>query len=134
MIQLFVAVRYKNGRKKKRKFESQDGPATGAECPLRLTSVLCKVVAALGSLHKNCKRYDKVTCQKSSLREIVEIVVEIKVLRYLLLTMQPGNLLSMSNWKYTGQLFNFDSVTYGGLRLPRAFPWNSQRPNGPYTI
>jgi len=134
VTQLFVTVGYNNGRKNGRTFEWQDGPTTGAECRLRIVSALRKLVPGWGSLPKYCQRYDEVTHQSFSLHTIKEIHVEIKVSRYLSSTDQTENLSTVSNWKYTGQFFNFHSVAYGAPRLSREIRWDPQRVNGPYTI
>ena len=126
MIQLFVDVRYKNGRKKRKKFKCQDTPTSGAECRLPLTSVLRNLVPGWGLVAENCECYDKVMCHTFSLHEIVKILVQIKVSRSLCLTKQPRNLLTVSKWKYTGRFFDLDSVTYGSPRLPREFSWDQK--------
>lgn len=83
MIQLFAAVGFKNGRKKRRKFLCWDEPTIGTECRLCLTTILQKLVAGWGLLPVNHERYDEFTCQMFSLHEIVEILVQVKVSQYL---------------------------------------------------
>lgn len=83
MIQLFAAVGFKNGRKKRRKFLCWGEPTIGTECWLCLTTILQKLVAGWGSLPVNHECYDKFTCQMFSLHEIVEILVQVKVSQYL---------------------------------------------------
>ena len=96
-----------------------------------LASRLRRSKGGWGSLPENCERFDDVTCKWFSLHEVVELLIQIK---YLLLTIQPGNLLNVSKWMYTGRFFDFDDVTYRGPRFPRESNWTPHGPYGEYTI
>ena len=125
-IKLYAAVGFKNGKKEYRTFTCRGGPASGAECRSRLSSTLQKLVAGWGSLPTNRQRFDDITCHAFSLHDIVELLVQVKVVRRSRSTAQSEHQSNMSCWKYTSRFFEFDSVTYGGQRLPRVFRWGEK--------
>ena len=81
MMQLYTAVGFKNGKKEWRKFLCRRGPTTGAEFRLQLTSIFPKLVAGWGLLLTNRQHFDEIMCHEFSLHDILEILVELKVMR-----------------------------------------------------